>query len=163
MYVCMWDKEMLSEERNREKGEGFGLQVKPRSKAFKPRSVEICFELASIRTQIKWFWTHIWFVLASIWFIMLRSSFVPIFAASFLFSLSNIRAPTKILTKTATVYAGKPTLGALDQHWSKQNDPQQFGDESAQISSWFVFVIVFYWVFLEFLDLGSIGVFGFIC
>ena len=63
----------------------------------------------------------------------------------------------------ATVYAGKPTLGALDQHWSKQNCPQQFNDESAQISSRFVFVIVFYWVFLEFLDLGSIGVFGFIC
>ena len=52
MYVCMWDKEMLSEERNKEKGEGFGLQVEPRSKAFKPRSAQIYFELASIRTQI---------------------------------------------------------------------------------------------------------------
>ena len=52
MYVCMWDKEILSEEKNREKGEGFGLQVEPRSKAFEPRSAQICFELASIRTQI---------------------------------------------------------------------------------------------------------------
>ena len=94
---------------------------------------------------------------------MLRSSFVPIFAAGFLFFLSKIGASTKILTKTAIVYVGKLTLGALDQHWSKQNCPQQFVDESAQISSRFVFVIMLYCVFLEFLDLGSIGVFGFIC
>ena len=55
---------------------------------------------------------------------MLRSSFVPIFASSFLFFLSKIGALIKFLTKAATVYAGKPTLGALDQHRSKQNCPQ---------------------------------------
>ena len=49
-------------------------------------------------------------MLASIWFIILRSSFVTIFAAGFLFLLSKIRAPTKILTKTATAYAGKPYI-----------------------------------------------------
>ena len=30
------------------KGEGFELQVEPISKAFEPRSAQICFELASI-------------------------------------------------------------------------------------------------------------------
>ena len=75
---------------------------------------------------------------------MLRSSFVSIFATGFLFFLLKIGASTKILTKMATIYAGKPTLGALNQLRSKQNCPQQFGDESAQISSRFVFVIVFF-------------------